>query len=246
MQHLKYVGLAVGVGLVAAACGTPDVTVNPVVGQSDTGLPPGISVSGSGEVTGTPDTLSMMFGVSVLRQTVAEAVATAAERADALIAALQAEGVAEEDIQTANYSIYPEYEYKDTGQELLGYRVENTVTAKIRDLEAAGSVVDAAVAAGGDEVRVSGVSFSIEDDEELVQAARAAAWADATAKAQQLAALAGVTLGDPVAISESLTSQPPIFNPFAGGEAAVAAETPIEPGQQTVTVNLSVEFGIGS
>lgn len=236
--------VAVG-GLLVAACGTPEVTVNPVLGEASGGLPPGISVSGQGEVTGTPDTLSMTFGVSVLRPTVSEAVGQAAVRADALIEALRDSGVAEEDLQTANYSIYPEYNYRDTGQELIGYRVENTVVAKITDLDAAGATIDAAVSAGGDEVRVSGVSFAIEDDDELVQAARTAAWADAQAKAEELAELAGVTLGPPVAISESFSNVTP-YPIFRGGfDAAEAVETPIVPGEQTVTVNLSVEYAIG-
>jgi uncharacterized protein YggE len=246
MRIIRLLALVAVGGLLVAACGTPEVTVNPVLGEASGGLPPGISVSGEGEVTGTPDTLSMTFGVSVLRPTVAEAVGEAAAKADAVIQALRDSGVAEEDVQTANYSISPEYNYRDTGQELIGYRVQNTVIAKITDVDAAGATIDAAVSAGGDEVRVSGVSFAIEDDDELVQAARAAAWEDAQSKAEELAQLAGVTLGPPVAISESFTSVPP--TPFyAGGfDAAVEeAVTPIVPGEQTVTVNLSVEYSIG-
>lgn len=246
MRIIRLLLPAVALGLIVTACGTPEVTVNPVLGEASGGLPPGISVSGQGEVTGTPDTLSMTFGVSVLRPTVSEAVADAAALADGVIEALRADGVAEEDLQTANYSIRPEYDYRESGQELIGYRVENSVVAKITDLDAAGGTIDAAASAGGDEVRVSGVSFAIEDDEELVQAARAAAWADARAKAEELAALAGVTLGRPIAISESLTSEPrPIFFGEGLDAAAEAIETPIVAGEQTVTVNLSVEYGIG-
>jgi uncharacterized protein len=246
MRIMKLLGLAGAAGILVTACGTPDVTVNPVLSDSSGGgLPPGISVSGQGEVTGTPDTLSMTFGVSVLRPTVSEAVGVAADRADAVLAALRNSGIAEKDLQTANYSIYPEYNYRDTGQELVGYRVENSVIAKITDLGAAGATIDAAVSAGGDDVRVSGVSFAIEDDDELVTAARAAAWADAQAKAEELAGLAGVTLGAPLAISETLSSAPPpIFYADALG-GAETAETPIVPGEQTVTVNLSVEYAIG-
>lgn len=246
MRIIKVLVLTVAIGLIVTACGTPQVTVNPVLGEASGGLPPGISVSGQGEVTGTPDTLSMTFGVSVLRPTVSEAVADAAVLADGVIESLRANGVAEEDLQTANYSIRPEYDYRDTGQELIGYRVENSVVAKITDLDAAGTTIDAAASAGGDEVRVSGVSFAIEDDDELVQAARAAAWTDAEAKAEELAALAGVTLGAPIAISESFTASPrPVF--FGGGldAAEEALQTPIVAGEQTVTVNLSVEYGIG-
>ncbi len=229
--------------VVAAACGTPSVTVqNTGADQNATG----IAVSGTGEVTGVPDTLTVSIGVSVLRPSVDRAVADAAEKADALISALKSAGVAEKDIQTANYSIFPEYDYRGEGQELRGYRVNNTVVAKIRDVDAAGSVIDAATSVGGDDVIVQGVSFSIDDDSALVEAARAKAFDDARKKAEQLASLAGVSLGAPISITESFSSVPPI--PYFGRAEALGADqavTPIEPGQQAVTVTVSVRFAIG-
>jgi hypothetical protein len=148
-----------------------------------------------------------------------------------------------DDIQTTNYSINPEYDYSGEERRLVGYRVDNTVVAKIRDLDSAGSVIDATVAAVGDEIQVSGVSFSIEDDTELVAAARTAAWDDASAKAQQLATLAGIELGEAVMISESFTNVAPIpvYRDFAVSEAG-AIDTPIEAGQQQVAVTLQVRF----
>jgi uncharacterized protein YggE len=228
--------------ILIAAC-TPEVTVENTA--SEGAAASGIAVSGTGEVLGTPDTLQMRFGVSVLRPTVDQAVGDAANLADDLIASLEAEGVASDDIQTANYSISPEYDYSGDQRRLVGYRVDNTVVAKIRDLEAAGTVIDSTVSSVGDEIQVSGVSFSIEDDTELIAAARAAAWEDAQAKAQQLADLAGVTLGAALSISESFANVPPVpvYRDFAFDEAAGAlAETPIEAGQQQVAVTLQVRF----
>ena len=235
------VGLVAGAAILIAAC-TPSVTVENTGTEGSTAS--GIAVSGSGEVFGTPDTLQMSFGVSVLRPTVKQAVADAATLADGLIATLEGSGVATEDIQTANYSIYPEYDYSSDERRLTGYRVSNTVTARIRDIDSAGSVIDAAVAGTGDEIQVSGVSFSIEDDEELISAARDAAWQDARAKAQQLADLAGLTLGDAVMISESVASAPPqpIFRAAFEDSVAQSVETPIEAGQQQVAVTLQVRF----
>ena len=239
-------GIAV-LALAAAAC-TPQVTVEaepaPTVAEGGSVTGTGIAVTGTGEVSGTPDTLTMSFGVSVLRDTVAQAVADAAVRSDAIISALEANRVAEEDIQTANFSIFPEYDYLGDEQRLRGYRVNNSVVAKIRDVDAAGGVIDATVAEGGDEVIVSGVSFSIDDDAELVAAARAAAWADAEATAQQLADLAGVALGEPVTISETFSSLPPPISPVGDIAFAAAEATPIEPGQQQVAVTLTVRFAI--
>lgn len=241
------IGIAV-LALVAAAC-TPQVTVeaDQVPAQTADGGSTGgagIAVTGIGEVAGTPDTLTMTFGISVLRDSVSVAVTDSAELTDELISALEANGVAEEDIQTANFSIFPEYDYSGEQQRLVGFRVQNSVVAKIRDIDSAGEVIDAAAAAGGDEVIVSGVSFSIEDDAELVEAARANAWADAEAKAQQLAELSGVTLGEPVAISETISAFPsPMFRAEAVEEMAVLS-TPIEPGQEQVAVTLNVRFAI--
>jgi uncharacterized protein len=246
MRKVMLVGAIVVFGVVAAAC-TPSVTVQnpPATGE---GQSTGISVSGVGTVSGEPDTLTMSFGVSVLRDSVSDAVAVAADRADAVIAALEANGVAEDDIQTTNYSIYPQYDWRNDTQVLQGYQVTNSVTAKIRDIPSAGETIDAVTSAGGDEVTVSGVMFSIEDNEALIAAAREAAWNDALAKGDQLAALSGVSLGTPTSIEESFTtSGPPIsYEDYATAAGDGDARTPIAPGQQDVEVVLQVEFAIGS
>ena len=235
------IGLVAGAAILIAAC-TPSVTVENT-GAEETAAS-GIAVSGRGEVFGTPDTLQMSFGVSVLRPTVTQAVADAAALADQLISTLTSSGVATEDIQTANYSIYPEYDYSRDQRKLVGYRVSNTVTAQIRDIDSAGSVIDAAVSGVGDEIQVSGVSFSIEDDEELISAARDAAWEAARSKAQQLADLAGLTLGKAVMISESVAGTPPqpLYRAAFDETIAGSMETPIEAGQQQVAVTLQVRF----
>jgi uncharacterized protein YggE len=230
----------VAASMLVAAC-TPEVTVENTSSEGESAT--GIAVSGAGEVYGTPDTLQMRFGVSVLRPSVDDAVGDAAALADGLISSLESSGVAQEDIQTANYSINPEYDYSGDQRRLVGYRVNNTVVAKIRDLDSAGSVIDATVASVGDEIQVSGVSFSIEDDTELIAAARTAAWDDALAKAEQLATLAGIELGEAVMISESFSSPAPlpVYRDFAAADEA-AFETPIEAGQQQVAVTLQVRF----
>lgn len=247
MRTTRIAVIATGIVLLLAACGTSEETSPDVAAQEGTGTAmSGISVSGRGEVFGTPDTLTVTIGVSVARPTVSEAVDVAAGRAADLIAALQGFGVAEEDLQTSNYSIYPEYDYRENETpRITGYRVENTLNVKLRDLDRAGEVLDAATAAAGDEVRVNGVSFALEDNDALLTAARAAAWEDAKAKADQLAELAGVTLGAPLSIAETVGNYP--VPAFARGELAAADEaTPIQPGEETVSVDLTVTFGIGS
>ncbi len=243
MTNTKLIGLIALSGLALAACAQgrqADIVVN--TGENRTG----VSVSGTGEVTGAPDTLTIDLGVSVLGETVAEATTRASERAEALIEALVSGGVDRDDIATTNYSIFPEYDFREREERLIGYRVNNTVRAKIHDIATAGDIIDSAVAAAGDEATVSGLSFSIEDDAGLVEAARTSAWEDARAKAEQLASLSGQTLGRVIAITETMTSTPPpipYFNEFAPGDAAAAA-TPIEPGVSTVTITLQVDFAL--
>ncbi|MFZ0625396.1 MAG: SIMPL domain-containing protein [Acidimicrobiia bacterium] len=230
-------------GLTLAACGgTPqNITLN-TSGESNMG----ISVSGTGKVEGTPDTVEVDLGVSVLADSVDQATASAAEKADALIRALTTKGVAEEDITTTNYSIYPEYDYSGNRERLVGYRVNNSVVAKIRNVEETGAVLDEVTAAAGDEVTVNGLRFSIEDNSEMLASAREAAWNDAKAKAEQLADLSGQHLGPAVSINESV-STPPTPIPYASDAGgAESARTPIEPGTSTVTITLQVEFSLES
>lgn len=251
MKRHRVVILAGGILLLLTACGTttgqpgsPAAAAALQEGTS-TGMT-GISVSGRGEVIGTPDTLSVSLGVSVTRATVSEAIDVAAQRATGLIDAMRDLGVADDDMQTSNYSVYPEYDYSDNNApKITGYRVDNTLSVKIRNLDMAGEILDAAASAAGDDVRVNGVSFSLDDNDALLVAARAAAWEDARTKAEQLAELAGVTLGAPLTISESVANFPqPFFDRAAAG--AFDEATPIQAGQETVTVDLSVTFEIGS
>ncbi len=231
------------VSLLVAACGASTNAAAPAASTGEAPMTNTIAVSGTGLVTGTPDTLIIDLGVQVLRPSVGEATGDAAQLAQAVIDALKAQGVAEKDIQTTNYSIYPEYDYRNDSQTLRGYRVNNTVSAKIRDLDNAGAVIDAATAAGGDDAVVNNIRFDLEADGDLITAAREAAWNDAKAKAEQLASLAEVRLGKAVTISEVSSSSPPPIA-YAMAEAALDVATPIQAGESQVSVSVTVQFGI--
>jgi len=241
----KLLVLVAAGALLLAACGSGEGTlVSAAAGDGSTTS--GINVTGQGKVTGQPDVLKVILGVSVLRPTVDQATGDAATLATAVIDALKAHGVAEDDIQTANYSINPEYDWSGETQRLLGYRVNNEVRVKIRDLEQAGEIIDAATAAGGDAMVVSSLSFSIEDNAELLQMARTAAWNDAEAKARQLAQLAGLELGAASSITETINyDTPPIYYERDMAAVGEGAATPIESGTQEVTVVVQVTFAIG-
>ncbi|HYM16442.1 MAG TPA: SIMPL domain-containing protein [Dehalococcoidia bacterium] len=228
------------VALGAVACGDTVTQVQPP-GQQQTG----ITVSGEGKATGTPDVGNIQLGVSKLASTVADARSQAAASMSAMIASMKSNGVADKDIQTQQLNIAPEYDFTNNRQTLKGFRVTNIVSAKIRAIDTTSKVVDDAVTAGGNDAQVQGLSFTIDRPESLMTQARQAAVADARAKAETLAKALGVQLGKPMVISESNVVTP---IPFAAGvatrDSAAAPSTPIQPGTQDVTVNVSVSWSI--
>lgn len=206
-----------------------------------------IHVTGNGSVVGEPDIATLNLGVSVEKKTVAEAREVAAVAMTAVIDALKARGIAENDIQTERFSIYPQYDYTENGRVLRGYSVNNTVSAKVRELENLSGVIDDAAEAGGDIVVVNAIQFMIEDTTPLQTQARGLAVKDAAAKAQTLADASGVTLGKPITITEtSHTTSPPIAfaREAAFAEDSALSSTPIEAGELTVTVNITIVYEI--
>ena len=206
-----------------------------------------IHVTGNGSVVGEPDIATLNLGVSVEKKTVAAARETAAVAMTAVIDALKARGIAENDIQTERFSIYPQYDYTENGRVLRGYSVNNTVSAKVRELETLSGVIDDAAEAGGDIVVVNTIQFMIEDATPLQTQARGLAVKDAEAKAQTLADASGVTLGKPITITEtSHAASPPIAfaKEAAFAEDSALSSTPIEAGELTVTVNITIVYEI--
>ena len=165
----------------------------------------------------------------------------------AVIDALKSSGIAENDIQTERFNIYPQYDYTENGRVLRGYSVNNSVSAKVRELESLSGIIDAAAEAGGDIIVVNSIQFMIEDTTPLQTQARGLAVKNAAAKAQTLADASGVTLGKPIAITEtSRTASPPIAyaEEAAFADDTARSKTPIEVGELTVTVNVTVVYEI--
>jgi len=164
---------------------------------------------------------------------------------DRVMDALNTNGVAEKDIQTQYFNISQITRWDDENQQeiVIGYRVTNTVTAKIRDVTKAGIVIDAVALAGGDLTRVNYISFSVDDPTRYHDEARDKAMADARGKAEQLASLAGVKLGKPTYISESSYS-PPVYREVPVEPVVPAPATPISPGEMEITLNVQVVYSI--
>ena len=216
----------------------------------------GIWVSGHGTISVAPDLAVLDIGVETRAANVSEANSQASMAMDAVIEALKAKGVNDEDIQTNRFSIYPRYDYieeeKDgvrSGREVLvGYRVRNNATVKLRDIDAAGDVIDDVVTAGGDSVRINGIDFTLEDPKPKMAELREMAVADAKAKAEHLAELSDVTLGRLIYISEGAAA--PSVRDFARESlglgysfpASAALTAPSISGGE-VTLSLSVQAG---
>lgn len=237
--------MAVGFG----ACSSEDTTIGEgAVVVNTNSQSTGVWVSGEGKVHATPDLAILQVGIEAQAATVAEANAQAAAAMEALQKALKEAGLEDKDIQTANFSIYPVREWDpDTGEErLVGYRVTNTVTIKIRDLDDAGSLIDSVVAAGGDYTRVDGISFTVEDPTPYYDQARTKAVADAKRRAEQLAAASGITLGKLIYMTESSGYVPSVRYALPAPEAGLdyKVNTPISAGELEITLNVQVNFEI--
>ena len=209
----------------------------------------GIWVTGEGKVTAVPDIATLRLGIEAQEATVAEAQTQASEAMDRVMAALKDNGVAEKDIQTQYFSVRQRTRWDELmGQEVvIGYRVSNMVTAKIRDIDNAGSIIDAVVKAGGDLTRIDSISFSIDDPSAYFGEAREKAMADAEAKAEQMASLAGVRLGKPTYISESGYLPPPIYPRVAYEEIPMPAPAPPPPislGEMELTLTVQIAYAI--
>ena len=204
--------------------------------------PPGITARAVGTVKGAPDLLTVVLGVETRGPKAQGALDANSQKVTALLAALKGGGVAAADVQTSQLSINPTY--AQDGR-IDGYDVSNLVTATLRNLAGAGSLVDAAASAAGDAVRVQQLSFSIDDDSAARAAARAAAVKQAQAQAKQMAEAAGVTLGPLRSITE-IPATTPFAVRAAGGDAAASAPVPIEPGTQDLSVTVEVAYAVAT
>ena len=209
-----------------------------------------ITVVGTGKASGTPDVAHVTVGVEALGPSLQAVVDDNKTKMAALLAALKAQGIADKDIRTTNYNVYVENPQppqpmveggKPGSTGPLTYHVTNQVDVTVRDIAKLGDVLDKAVAAGAN--NVYGVSFSVDDPTKLQGMARANAIADAKARAQDLAGLTGVTLGDVISVSEVIGGPTPVF--AAAVEArSLAAPVPIQTGELEVNMNVQITYAI--
>ena len=201
-----------------------------------------ISVNAEGTVKVTPDAVRMSATATVVAESNKAALAETAKAAAAVRAALLDNGVAKTDIATQSITSYPEYNYTpDGGSKLVGYRASQSFVVTIKNAANAGAVVDAVVAAGGDNLQVTGVSPFVLDASKASLSARTVAVKNARAKALSYAKLLGVKLGRVITLTEG--SGPSAYPIMAMAKDAAGA-TVIDLGQQDVTVSISVQWAI--
>ena len=203
-----------------------------------------ISVSAEGEASVAPDLAAVSFAVSGTGKELAPTRDDVNVRSSAVLAGLRELGIADADLRAPDVSIQPEYDYRK-GQRLLGYRVTRRMTAKVRDLDRLGDVLDGLVRAGANEVH--GAQMTAADPSAAEHQALEAAVAAARGKAEVLAAAAGVTLGQVVRVEEEPGRGGPLPKFQAMGGMAESAEvaTEVAAGDLTVTRRIRAWFGIG-
>jgi len=236
--------LLAGAGLFLAVNSMPQ----PVEAQSATGtaavLPRTITVVGEGTVAVVPDMASVQIGVEMTGDSAEQASADVSDTMDAVLAALTKLRIPTKDVQTSGFNIYVERPTGPDGQPSgdVIYHVSNSVTVTIRDLSKVGDVLEAAIAAGAN--NIYGVNFSVGDPDTVMAEARKKASEDALARAEELAALHDVAVGELISISEVISGN---AVPMASVNASYALGKgggPLAPGELEMTAQLQVVYAI--
>jgi hypothetical protein len=202
-----------------------------------------ITVSAEGKVSVTPDAVRIYATVSLVRESSALALQSANQVSAKVRAAFQANGVDRQEIKTQSITVYPEYNYsQERGSSLIGYRASQSFDVIVKNASSAGSVVDAIVVAGGDDLQVNSVVPFVLDAASATSSARENAVKNARAKARSYASLLEVKLGKVISLVEG--SSPSYGGPVFAMEKNDAGSTVIDLGQQEVTVTVTVKWAI--
>lgn len=203
------------------------------------------TVTGEGKITAAPDIAVVSAGVQAQGPSVKVTQEQLNKSINAVSDAVKNVGVDAKDIQTSNYNVNPMYDFRSASQKITGYQASSNFTIKVRDIEKANAVIDAATAAGANQV--GGISFDVDDKTKVQNEAREKAVADARRKATDAARIAGFKLGRVINYSESFGGEPrPILMMAkeAGGALDQANPTQVEPGTNEIVVTVALSFEI--
>jgi uncharacterized protein YggE len=202
-----------------------------------------ITVTGVGTISVVPDAVRFNATVSSLASTNAAALSSASKSAAAVRAALKEKGIALKDIRSANISVYPEYNYtQEAGTKITGYRASQSFDVLVRKASDAGTIIEAVVSAGGDNVQLGGVIPTTLNPAIATEEARAAAVTNAKSKASSYAKLLGTSIGKVLFLEEQ--SSPIYSSPFPMAKAEADSAVQIDLGEQDVTVTITVRWAL--
>jgi uncharacterized protein YggE len=202
--------------------------------------PPAISVTGEANISVAPDQAQIDGGVTTDAKTAREASDANNAAMGKVLLALKGTGIEEKDYQTSRLSLQPQFAPNRAGPSpIVGYRASNRVTVKIRDVTKVANVIDVLVAAGANDI--GGIHFSVTQASKYLDEAREKAIADARRKAEIYAKAAGVTLGEPISVSEEGAPVPLHRGKMA---APMAAGAPVAQGEETLSVTVLVSWAI--
>lgn len=237
MINLK---LAVAACLFVAAAAAPALA-------DDSRQVPLLTANGEGSVGAVPDIAIVSIGVTTRAAAAREALDQNSTDLEKIIAAIRAEGVADRDIGTTGFSVFPVYEQRpprpdgsidETPPKIVGYQVTNEVRVTIRDIARSGGILDKVVTAGANQV--NGISFDLSDRDTPADQALAEAVKDARRKAEIMAEAAGVKIKRIMSISGGGSVAPVMYR----AEAMAMKAVPVMPGEREVTANATVSFEI--
>lgn len=204
-----------------------------------------ITVTGLGTAYGAPDIVTVGLGVEAVNSDIKAAMDDTTARMNAVMQTLQDNGIAREDIRTEHFSIYQEYNGPmgpDGQNQARNYRVSNGVTLTVREVGRVSEILAAAVEAGANMVNY--IQFNIEDRAALQDEARANAVENAQARAEHLAGLLGLAVGEPLEIVENSDIYGPVGMGGGGGVAYAQAAPPISEGQLSVNMAVEITFAL--
>ena len=206
-----------------------------------------LNVTGNGKVYLTPDIAYVTIGVHTENKDAALAVSQNNAQAAKVKEAIIKMGVAPKDIQTQNFSIYPQQQYDPNGRPTgeITYIVDNQIFVTVRDLSKVGDLLDTAVKAGAN--NIYGIQFDVADRTKALSEARKLAVADAQLQAEELAEAAAVNLGPIQTISTYGGAVPiTVYEKGMGGGAAMAAapNVPVSPGQMVIQTDVNIVYEI--
>ncbi len=213
-----------------------------VLGHSKGNATSTITVTGSGTVQGTPDTINFQIGVNTVNPTASAALDANNQKMAALERALASNGVTTKEMQTSGLNIYQNTNNQGT---ITGFTVSDQLNVTMHHVKKAGLAIDAAARAAGNGVQLNGVSFTITNDSKLLQAARTRAMENARTAAGQLAKAGGAHLTGIVKITDQENQNSGVYYPTAyNSSVALKSAVPLQTGSQPVNVQVTVVYSL--